>query len=199
MICSHDEFSVNSGMNRILKTTLDLLLRADISKVRKKQLKKNSGILCRRGAAWCPRNKLERAIQPQQSDLPNVDFNLLSGGQRFASNKRRRLNATDGFFWRAAHVSPVREIYLKEFPQISVSSAQIPWGVDDGIKIMIPLMQSDIMLAYENKILIIDAKYYSHTTQARYNTRTLHSNNLYQIFTYVKNKADGTFALKLNH
>ncbi|MBR6888575.1 MAG: hypothetical protein IKN16_09040 [Selenomonadaceae bacterium] len=51
MICSHDEFSVNSGMNRILKTTLDLLLRADISKVRKKQLKKNSGILCRRGAA----------------------------------------------------------------------------------------------------------------------------------------------------
>lgn len=40
-----------------------------------------------------------------------------------------------------------------------------------------------------NKTLIIDAKYYSHTTQVQYNVNTLHSNNLYQIFTYVKNKA----------
>lgn len=33
-----------------------------------------------------------------------------------------------------------------------------------------------------------DAKYYANTTQAQYNTHTLHSGNLYQIFTYVKNK-----------
>jgi hypothetical protein len=38
--------------------------------------------------------------------------------------------------------------------------------------------------------LIIDAKFYSHTTQMQYNIHTLHSNNLYQIFTYVKNKTD---------
>ena len=35
---------------------------------------------------------------------------------------------------------------------------------------------------------IIDAKYYSHTTQTQYDVHTLHSNNMYQIFTYVKNK-----------
>jgi 5-methylcytosine-specific restriction enzyme subunit McrC len=44
------------------------------------------------------------------------------------------------------------------------------------------------MLTYDSKVLIIDAKYYSHTTQTQYDTHTLHSNNLYQIFTYVKNK-----------
>ena len=49
-------------------------------------------------------------------------------------------------------------------------------------------MQSDIMLTYKEKILIIDAKYYSHTTQTQYGTKKLHSGNLYQIFTYVKNK-----------
>ena len=48
---------------------------------------------------------------------------------------------------------------------------------------------SDIMLTYGNKTLIIDAKYYGHTTQKQYDVNTLHSNNLYQIFTYVKNKA----------
>ena len=41
----------------------------------------------------------------------------------------------------------------------------------------------------EKKTLIIDAKYYGHTTQKQYDVHTLHSNNLYQIFTYVKNKA----------
>ena len=53
---------------------------------------------------------------------------------------------------------------------------------------MLPKMQTDITLEYENKILIIDAKYYSTTTQSNYDTKTIHSHNLYQIFTYVKNK-----------
>ena len=37
-------------------------------------------------------------------------------------------------------------------------------------------------------MLIIDAKYYTRTTQTNYDTHSLHSNNLYQIFTYVKNR-----------
>lgn len=39
-----------------------------------------------------------------------------------------------------------------------------------------------------NKSNLCYAKYYSHMTQQQYGTNTLHSNNLYQIFTYVKNK-----------
>ena len=39
------------------------------------------------------------------------------------------------------------------------------------------------------KILIVDAKYYAHATQSQYGARSQHSGNLYQIFTYVKNKA----------
>ena len=56
-------------------------------------------------------------------------------------------------------------------------------------------MQSDIMLTRDNEVLIIDAKYYTHTTQAQYDVHTLHSGNLYQIFTYVKNK-DAEFGTK---
>ena len=37
LVCNYDEFSVNSYMNQILKTTLELLLRSDISKSRKKK------------------------------------------------------------------------------------------------------------------------------------------------------------------
>lgn len=49
-------------------------------------------------------------------------------------------------------------------------------------------MQSDIMLRKGNHVFIIDAKYYLHNTQEQYGAHTLHSANLYQIFTYVKNK-----------
>ncbi len=57
---------------------------------------------------------------------------------------------------------------------------------DDYIE-MLPVMQSDIMLKKGEKTLVIDAKYYSNTTQKQYDVNTLRSENLYQIFTYVKN------------
>jgi 5-methylcytosine-specific restriction enzyme subunit McrC len=82
----------------------------------------------------------------------------------------------------------ILEYYSKEFPQIQTASSQIPWALDDGIGTMLPVMQSDVTLTYLDTALIIDAKYYSHTTQVQYDIHTLHSRNLYQIFTYVKNK-----------
>lgn len=82
----------------------------------------------------------------------------------------------------------ILEYYRKHFPELSVSVSQIPWSVDDGIGTMLPVMQSDIHLQKGNTVLIIDAKYYSHTTQTQYDKHTIHSNNMYQIFTYVKNR-----------
>lgn len=85
----------------------------------------------------------------------------------------------------------ILEYYRREFPNLQVSASQIQWQLDDGISTLLPIMQSDIMLYDGLKTLIIDAKYYSHTMQGQFNSRTLHSNNLYQIFTYVKNQDVG--------
>ena len=51
-------------------------------------------------------------------------------------------------------------------------------------------MKSDITLTDGSRTLIIDAKYYGHTmqTHAMFNSKSIISGNLYQIFTYVKNK-----------
>ena len=40
LVCSYDEFSVNSYMNCIIKTTMELLLHSGISKGRKKDIRK---------------------------------------------------------------------------------------------------------------------------------------------------------------
>ena len=87
----------------------------------------------------------------------------------------------------------ILEYYRKElprlgYPDITVSASQIPWALEDDMSEMLPVMQSDIMLTRGNDVLIIDAKYYASNMQSQYNSRSLHSHNLYQIFTYVKNK-----------
>ena len=81
----------------------------------------------------------------------------------------------------------ILEYYRKEHTELKASASQIPWDTDDGYGEMLPIMQSDIMLKKGEKTMVIDAKYYTHTTQKQYDVNTLHSGNLYQIYTYVKN------------
>ena len=83
----------------------------------------------------------------------------------------------------------ILEYYRREFKnQITANASQIPWQLDNDENSMLPVMQSDIMLQRDDRVLIIDAKYYEHSMQVQFNKHTLHSANLYQIFTYVKNK-----------
>ena len=82
----------------------------------------------------------------------------------------------------------VLNYYKKEHPEILASAPQINWQIDDGVDFLLPKMQTDVTLEYENKILIIDTKFYSHNTSENYGKNIHHTSNLYQIFTYVKNK-----------
>ena len=83
----------------------------------------------------------------------------------------------------------ILEYYRKEFKnKITANASQISWQLDDEENSMLPVMQSDIMLQCDDRVLIIDAKYYQHSTHVQFDKYMLHSGNLYQIFTYVKNK-----------
>lgn len=192
MICTYDEFSVNGKMNRIIKSTVELLLCSDISKVRKKELRK----------------LMVYFDDVEPIDLCTINWNI----QYNRNNQTYRLLISvcylvvrgllqtnlDGStclmeFVDEQHMCRlyekfILEYYRKEYPEIMTNASQIPWQLDDGIGTMLPVMQTDIMLTYKEKVLIIDAKYYTHTTQSQFDTHTLHSGNLYQIFTYVKNK-----------
>ncbi len=91
--------------------------------------------------------------------------------------------------WALLYEKFILEYYKKHYPELKPAASYVNWALDDGMDNLLPIMKTDITLTYSNKILIIDAKYYSHTTQVRFDKNTIHSNNLYQIFTYVKNKA----------
>ena len=192
LVCSYDDFSENSYMNRIIKTTMELLLHTDITKARKKELRKllvffsNVDLIDIYTINW--KIQYNRNNQTYRM-LISICYLVIKGLLQTNSDGTTRLmDFLDEQRMCRLYEKFILEYYRKEFPQLSASASQIPWALDDGIGEMLPIMQSDIMLSQGEKVLIIDAKYYSHTTQAQYDTRTLHSGNLYQIFTYVKNK-----------
>ncbi len=192
LICSYDDFSENSYMNRIIKTTMELLLHSDIAKTRKKELRKllvffgNVDLLDIHAINW--KIQYNRNNQTYRM-LISICYLVIKGLlQTNTDGTTQLMDFLDEQRMCRLYEKFILEYYRKEFPQLSASASQIPWALDDGMNDMLPVMQTDIMLSRNSQVLIIDAKYYSHSTQTQYDTRTLHSENLYQIFTYVKNK-----------
>ena len=192
LICSYDDFSENSYMNRIIKTTMEFLLHANIAKARKKELRKllvyfgNIELLDIHTINW----KIQYNRNNQTYRMLIAICYLVVKGllQTNTDGTTRLMDFFDEQRMCRLYEKFILEYYRREYPQISAKASQIPWQLDDDISAMLPVMQTDIMLTYEEKTLIIDAKYYAHSTQVQYDKHTLHSGNMYQIFTYVKNK-----------
>ena len=196
LTCEYDELSENNLLNQILKTTVMLLIRhAEVDTEYKDELKKEMLYFSNVNEVE-PTNIRWTSIRFQRN---NQTYRvLLSICQLIIEGML--LTTDDGEYKLASFVDDQRmnrlfekfvlEYYIKEHPELKASASQIPWALDDGVGTLLPIMQSDIMLedAESNTVLIIDAKYYTHTMQTQYGISTLHSNNLYQIFTYVKNK-----------
>lgn len=82
----------------------------------------------------------------------------------------------------------ILEYYIRHYPALSTSAARILWNTQDENIEFLPTMKSDVTIRYKGKSLVIDAKYYSQVLRnGQFDKRTIHSNNIYQIFTYVKN------------
>ena len=80
------------------------------------------------------------------------------------------------------------EYYKTNYPELTPNANYIKWQLDTDESTNLPAMKSDIMLQKGNNVIVIDAKYYTHNMQVNYDKYSIHSGNLYQIFTYVKNK-----------
>ena len=194
VVCSYDEFSENAYMNRIIKTTMLRLMVADVDKSRKKEMKKllvflgNVEPLPIYSINWNLR--YDRNNQTYRM-LVSICYLVLKGLLQTQSDGTTKLmDFLDEQRMHRLYEKFILEYFRKEHPELTVGAPQIPWQLDDDFCDMLPVMQSDIVLEKDDNILIIDAKYYAHTTQQRFNKATVHSANLYQIFTYVKNKQE---------
>lgn len=83
----------------------------------------------------------------------------------------------------------VLEYYKKHHPELKAKATQIDWSInkEESTSSILPIMQTDIMLTLKERTLIIDTKYYSKSMQYQFGKKSIHSNNLYQIYSYVMN------------
>lgn len=196
--CDFDELSQNNLFNQILKSMVLLLLKQkDVLPQHKVALKREMLFF---------------------ADIDEVDLKQVRWADiRFQRNNRTYqlllsicqlivegmlMTTEDGEYHLASFIDEqkmhrlyekfILEYYAQEFAQhvkgFSARASQIPWDLDDGYVGLLPDMQTDITLSYGDQILIIDAKYYQHSLQENFGAHKVHSGNLYQIYTYVKNK-----------
>lgn len=196
LTCEFDELSENNMFNQIIKTTVMLILRCkDVKADNKSELKKKMLFF----------NNVD-LINPTMIRWSVIRFRRNNNTYRLLLSicqlilEGMLLTTDTGEYHLASFINPdhmsrlyekfILEYYAKEHPEIKANAPQIPWAVDDGYRAMLPAMQSDIVLTNKSgdRVLIIDAKYYTSTMQTYYNAHTYHSSNMYQIFTYVKNK-----------
>ena len=188
----YDEFSPNNILNQILKTSVALLLKSkQASGERKKHLRsllpgfhevdEIDPLLIRWNAIRINRNNrfyimffyicqfvIKRIIQSEQEGQHGVrdflDDNMPRLFEKFVLN-----------------------YYKAEHHEFSAKAESVKWSSEDAEQLdFLGEMDTDITLRFPNgQVLIIDAKYYSHSLAEHYGKLRFHQNNIYQIHTYV--------------
>ena len=192
LICEYDEFSTDTYMNQIIKATLSLLIKQDIDSKRKKELKvalmyfKDVSLIDYHRISWkfnYNRNNKHYEL------LMSLCYLVLKGMlQTQTDGSTKLMNFIDEQRMCRLYEKFILNFYITECKWLKASASKIDWQLDNDIDDNLPDMQSDIMLEANNKVLIIDAKYYHSNMQERFDKKSIISGNLYQIFTYVKNK-----------
>lgn len=194
--CEYDELSENNIFNQILKTVAELLIyKSDVKAERKRQLKNiliffkdvdsiNSSEIKWNTLKFQNNNKSYRM-------LINICYFVLEGMLLTTEKGKYRVSTFSEEHMNKLFERFVLEYYKVHYKDLKVSAPTIKWDLSEEYDCMIdflPEMKSDIVIADENHTLIIDTKYYTKTLQTNFDHKTIHSNNLYQIFTYVKNQ-----------
>jgi 5-methylcytosine-specific restriction enzyme subunit McrC len=197
LVCSFDEFSPDSPHNRALKSILLLLLRhGGIKPERKKALRK----LLLYFADVSDVKPLSIRWDVLKYHRNNASYRMLLEICRLTV-KGLLLTAETGTHKLASWLQGeemyrlyekfVLSYYVRHHPEYFPKSAYIDWDVEEKERSpYLPVMKSDITLQRGEKRLIIDTKYYERGTMQHntlYNVRTFISENLYQIYAYVKN------------
>lgn len=196
LVCDFDVYTENAYMNQIIKTTAMLLIRSSEVVIQQKKALKKVMLYFSDVDELIPNQIMWSSIKYHRNNatykmLINICYLVIKGLLLNESNGIRKLaRYLDDQQMHNLYQRFVLKYYRKHYPEYKVTAAQIDWDVDDGIVDFLPAMKSDITIEYNGKTLIIDTKYYAHSMQTNslFNSRTIHSGNLYQIFTYVKNR-----------
>ena len=121
-------------------------------------------------------------------DLCKLILNGLIVSDKNGNNKFKEF--LDDTRISAIYENFIKEYYRKHYPELNACSKKL-YLTNKPLTSYIPMMKTDITLTYEERMLIIDAKFYNKILRDNYlnaRCKTISNNNLYQILTYVDNQ-----------
>lgn len=196
LACEYDELSENNIFNQILKTTAIVLIRQKSVKTANKIALKKDMLMFNTVDELNPLTIPWGRLQYRRNNLTykmlmNICYfvlnNLLISDEK---GDYKVLTFTDEQMDKLFEKF-VLEYYRYHYHRLKATPAEVKWDLDEGVIDFLPAMKTDITLTDGVKTLIIDTKSYMHMMQENYGKTTFYSNNMYQIFTYVKNKDSG--------
>lgn len=195
LACEYDELSENNIFNQIIKTTASILMRErTVKSSRKHQIKSImpflSGVdeLNPFTIKWSTL-RFQRSNQTYKM-LLNICYFVLDGMLLTTESGGYRMASFSDDHMSTLYEKFVLEFYRYHYKSLSANPDMIKWDVDyDNSPVidLLPSMKTDITLHKGPRTLIIDTKYYGTSLQYNQDKASIRSNNLYQIFAYVKN------------
>lgn len=198
--CSFDELRYDVLHNQILKATLRALLaldldqrvRSHVARVYRKMDVVSDVRITRRdfGRVQLHRNNrgYDLALRLCQLIHDNLMVEPGTGRARFR-DFRRDEQQMGALFERF-----VLNFFRLEQEHFRASSPWIAWHEAWGSAMdlqRLPVMRTDVVLESPDLCIIIDTKFYSEALQSRYGGEKVRSGHLYQILSYVENRAAG--------
>lgn len=194
--CDFDEYNENCLLNKVIKTTLFYLIKSNkIGLETKDALKKLFNYFSKldlieiKSIKW-DQIKFNRNNMSYKYvvDLCKLILNGLIVSDKSGKNKFKEF--LDDTRISAIYESFIKAYFRKHYPELNACSKKL-YLTNKPLTSFIPMMKTDITLEYEDRMLIIDAKFYNKILRENYvnpRCKTVSSNNLYQILTYVDNQ-----------
>lgn len=192
--CDYDVLSENNLFNQILKTTVLFLIdQENVKHAKKVALKKlmlffsDVDVIDISTIKWNTL-RFDRNSKTYQM-LLYICYFILDGMLLTTESGKYKMKSFSDEHMCKLFEKFVLEFFRKHYPMLNAQAAQVEWNVNKSVPAsnMLPIMQTDIMLHYNDRSLIIDTKYYTRSLQYQFDKATIHSNNMFQIFAYVMN------------
>lgn len=196
-VCEFDELTTNTLNNQILKATLRLLsVEQELHPVLKKEVLRSYS-----GLTGVDNVTLSSAMFRRVQLHSNTIFYRFLLNVCELVHKSYLVDSATGktkfreFVRDERAMARVFERFLFNFIQrevggVDVKRDRIFWqakSVSDPELRLLPSMNTDISVRGGGTRLIIDAKYYQDSLSSRWEVEKLHSNNLYQLMSYLSN------------
>lgn len=196
MVCEFDELDHNILHNRILKTTINAVVRAGgIEKETRELLREQAATLRRIDPVHITSGLFRRVHLHRNNRFYRFLLNVCELIHDSKLPEQQDGNTRFRDFVRDPKKMPylfekfVKNFYAKEQKALKVGSVQFRWtaaGSEEALALL-PVMRTDVSLWSQEKRIILDCKFYANAMSGRFGADKLHAPNLYQLYAYLRN------------